>query len=174
MKLILICALLLFSASCNNTQPVHSAEQSKLGLDTTIDTYSVTSEDASMNSAIAKARQTLSNFDKSFQSKKPEYTDFAVKKPYKTDDGGHEHMWIALISIEDRGYKGYVNNDAEKTHEVKYGDTVFVGKKEITDWMYLENNVLRGGYTIREIRSHLTSEERSKMDEELGFKIEDQ
>jgi uncharacterized protein YegJ (DUF2314 family) len=39
--------------------------------------------------------------------------------------------------------------------------------------MYLDNNVLRGGYTIREIRNQMTKEERISMDKDLGFKIED-
>jgi uncharacterized protein YegJ (DUF2314 family) len=142
-------------------------------LDTTNDIYSVTAEDASLNSAIDKARKTISEFDQALKSNNSAYTDFAVKKRYNTADGGGEHMWIAGINFINGDYKGFVNNDAEKTHEVKYGDTVIVRRNEITDWMYLDNNVLRGGYTIREIRNKLTTEEKIKMDETLGFKIED-
>jgi len=39
--------------------------------------------------------------------------------------------------------------------------------------MYLDNNVLKGGYTIREIRNRLSKEEQLQLDKELGFKIED-
>jgi len=82
-------------------------------------------------------------------------------------------MWIAVTKIVDGNYQGYVNNDAEETREVKYGDSVVVLKDEITDWMYLDNNVLKGGYTIREIRNRLSKEEQLQLDKELGFKIED-
>ena len=78
---------------------------------------------------------------------------------------------VYLLKMEN--YKGYVNNDAGKTTEVKYGDTVIVSKDEITDWMYLDNNVLRGGYTIRAIRNRLSKKGRMEMDESLGFRIED-
>ena len=142
-------------------------------MDTTSDTYSVTAEDASMNSAINKAKETITQFDIAFKSDNHYYTDFAVKKRYKTMDGGGEHMWIAVINLGDGNYKGFVNNDAEKTTEVKYGDTVIVRKDEITDWMYLDKNVLRGGYTIREVRNRMDNKERSKMDKDLGYKIED-
>ena len=82
-------------------------------------------------------------------------------------------MWIAGIIFFKGNYQGIVNNDAERTTEVKYGDTVIVQKDEITDWMYLVNNVLKGGYTIREVRNKMTKEERNKIDNDLGFKIED-
>ena len=172
MKLIKLLALLPFFWACSNNQSSKTTS-SKLGLDTTADTYSVTADDTSMNSAISKAKNTINEFDRALQSDNSSYSDFAIKKRYKTSDGGGEHMWIAGIILVNGNYKGFVNNDAEKTAEVKYGDTVLVRKDEITDWMYLDNNVLRGGYTIREIRYQMSKEEKIKMDKELGFKIED-
>ena len=148
-KYIHLLILLPFLIGCGNNE---FGDQSvdNLGHDTTADTYTVTPEDRLFNSAITNARQTINELDKALVSGNTSYTDFAVKK-----------------------YKGFVNNDAEKTLEVKYGDTVIVRKDEITDWMYLDNNVLRGGYTIRAVRNKLSKEERVKMDNELGFKVED-
>ena len=142
-------------------------------MDTAADTYSVTSEDQSLNAAIDKAKQTINDFDKAFQSSDTSCTEFAVKKRYKTTNDGGEHMWIAVTSIENGKYKGIVNNDAEQTKEVKYGDTVIVPKNEITDWMYLKRNILKGGFTIRVIRDKMNKDDRLKMDKQLGFKIED-
>lgn len=127
-----------------------------------------------MLTAINKARNTISQFDKALQNPSSSYSEFAVKKKYKTNNnGGGEHMWVAIISFDDKSYKGYINNTAEKTTEVKYGDTVIIKKGEITDWMYLDGNVLRGGYTIREIRDRASKEERIAIDKELGFIIKD-
>ena len=173
MNLIKLLLFLPLFLSCSNNQSNKSSSSNKVGLDTSANTYSVTAEDPSMNSAIDKAKQTISEFDQALKSNNPSYTDFAVKKRYKTSDGGGEHMWIAGIKVVNGNYKGFVNNDAEKTTEVKYGDTVIVRKDEITDWMYLDNNVLKGGYTIREVRNQMSKGERIKMDKELGFKIED-
>jgi uncharacterized protein YegJ (DUF2314 family) len=173
MKLLKFLLFLPFCLGCNHNQSNKHLSSDKLGLDTTVDTYSVTKENLSMNLAIEKAKKTISEFDQALKSKNSACTDFAVKKRYKTEDGGGEHMWIAGINFINGNYKGFVNNDAEKTNEVKYGDTVIVRKDEITDWMYLDNNVLKGGYTIREIRNQLNNEERIKMDKDLGFKIED-
>jgi uncharacterized protein YegJ (DUF2314 family) len=158
--------------SCGNNQSNAHPSSQKLGLDTAANIYSVTGEDTTMNGAIQKAKQTINEFDQALQSNNPAYTNFAVKKRYKTADDGGEHIWIAEISLENGNYKGFVNNDAENTSEVKYGDAVIVKKGEITDWMYLDKSVLRGGYTIRAVRNNLTGDERSQMDKRLGFKIE--
>jgi uncharacterized protein YegJ (DUF2314 family) len=158
--------------SCSNNSSNHLGSD-KLGFDSSANIYAVTAEDSSMNSAIAKARKTIDKFDRALKTNNSAYTDFAVKKRYETPDDGGEHMWVIGITIVNGNYKGFVNNDAEKTTEVKYGDTVIVQKDEITDWMYLDKNVLRGGYTIREMRNKLSKDERIKMDKKLGLKIED-
>ena len=173
MKFITLLFLFLIYLSCSNHPSDKNPGFNKLGLDTSADVYSVTAEDDSMNAAIFRAKITLGIFDKALEPNDTSLSDFAVKKKYPTADDGGEHMWVAVIKTVDGNYKGIVNNDAEKTTEVAYGDTVTVRKKEITDWMYLDHNVLRGGYTIRAIRNKLTKEEQIKMDRDLGFKIED-
>jgi uncharacterized protein YegJ (DUF2314 family) len=173
MKLIKLLILLPFCFGCVHNQTKKNASANRLGLDTTAHTYSVMAEDLAMNSAIIESNKTLGEFDKALRSNDPSYTAFSVKTRYKTPDGGGEHMWIAGIKLVNGNYRGFVNNEAEKTTEVEYGDTVIVHRNEITDWMFLDNNVLRGGYTIRVIRDRLSKEERIKMDEELGFKIDD-
>lgn len=39
--------------------------------------------------------------------------------------------------------------------------------------MYLDNNVLKGGYTIRELLNQMDKKEQEKMKKEMGFIIED-
>ena len=126
-----------------------------------------------MNLAILRAKNSIDEFDEALTNNNPSCTDFAVKKRYETLDGGGEHMWIGGITKVEGAYVGFVSNIAEKTTEVNYGDTVIVEKSEITDWMYLENNVLRGGYTILEMRDQMSKEDRLRWDLELGFKIEE-
>jgi uncharacterized protein YegJ (DUF2314 family) len=172
MKLFKILIIAFFFSACSEGQPDKNSSVGKTGLDTTNDIYAVEADDIFMNAAINKAKETMDEFDKALKSNRSTYSGFALKKRYNTPDGGGEHMWIGGIVPVNGKYKGIVNNDAETTNEVKYGDTVIVRRDEITDWMYLENNVLRGGYTIRAIRNKLTKEEQEEMDKELGFKIE--
>jgi uncharacterized protein YegJ (DUF2314 family) len=160
-----------FYLGCNSGNSTKDTRD--VGWDSVADMYTVTEEDAIMNQAIETAGKTIDNFDIALISKNPAYTDFAIKKKFPTPAGGDEHMWIAGITLDKGIYKGYINNEAEETTEVKYGDTVLVRKDEITDWMYLDNNVLKGGYTIRAIRKKMSKAERRSLDESLGFKIEE-
>ena len=49
-------------------------------------------------------------------------------------------------------FQGTVNNEPEKVKTVKMGQKVTVAAK-ISDWMYVENRKLVGGYTMRVLRS---------------------
>lgn len=159
-------------AGCNSGPSSGNQPGDEPVYDTATNMYNVTNEDKGMNAAISQAKSTLHRFDSALLSNNPDYAEFAVKKKYKTADGG-EHMWVAVITLVNGEYRGVVNNDAESTTEVRYGDTVLVKKSEITDWMYIDKNKLRGGYTIREIRNRLSKDERMNMDAEMGYEIED-
>lgn len=172
MKLLPLLLIIPFCISCGSNEAGKKANTDQIRIDTATDMYYVPAEDPSMNAAIIKAKSTIDEFDQALMSNNTSYSDFAIKKRYNAPEGG-EHMWIGVIKMEDGGYRGVVNNDAESTKEVKFGDTVLVRKEEITDWMYLDNNVLKGGYTIREIRNKMKKEERKKFDEELGFIIKE-
>ncbi|MDB5200663.1 MAG: hypothetical protein JWQ27_72 [Ferruginibacter sp.] len=158
--------------SCRQVQ-VKDFQNNQPEFDSVTNIYSVASEDPSMNAAIDKARKTIHEFDKAFETNDTSCTDFAVKKRYKTPDDGGEHMWVAVVTIENGNYKGIINNEAQQTKEVKYGDTVLIQKNDITDWMYVKNNLLKGGFTLRALRVNMNKEERITMDKSLGFKIED-
>lgn len=168
-----ILSALILSATLLSSCTNNYSKADGTGLDSAKHLYNVTAEDWGMNEAIATARRTIGQFDTAFARQDSTSSDFAVKKRYPTPDGSGEHMWIAVMSIEKNRYRGVVNNDAEQTLLVKYGDTVMVDKSEITDWMYVDNKFLQGGYTIREMRRELTPAERSSMDSTLPFKIKE-
>lgn len=165
-KALHLIVFIIISISCNNAID-------KLNKDDKKGMFFVEADNEGMNQAIATAKLTLAKFDSAFSRNDSSLSAFAVKKRYNTPNGGGEHMWIAVLRIENGRYKGFVNNDAEETTEVKYGDTVLVSPSEITDWMYLENKTLRGGYTIREMRRHLTAVEKARSDSATGIKIDD-
>lgn len=169
---ILIVAICLFVGGCANFQD-SAKDSSEFQIDTLSNTVSVRSDDTETNLAIEKAKLTLAIFDSAFSSGNPLFENFAVKKRFLTRVGDGEHIWINVLTKNDSGYQGIINNDPEDTNEVRFGDTVFVAKGEVTDWMFVERNELRGGYTIRAIRAKLSREERVQFDESLGFKISD-
>ena len=133
--------------------------------------YKVGEDDAEMNKAIEKAKQTLDSFDYAFKNNSRVFTFFGLKKRFE-ENGNVEHIWIGNIQGETNGkYVGVIDNLPEKIKSIKLGDTIEIDKKDISDWMYLKNSELHGGYTIRLLRERMTVDERKKFDAESGMKI---
>jgi uncharacterized protein YegJ (DUF2314 family) len=61
----------------------------------------------------------------------------------------------------------------ESTTDVKIGDKIQILNDNISDWMYVDNQKLRGGFTIRVLRKRMTESERKQFDAENGLIIED-
>lgn len=133
--------------------------------------YNIEENDVEMNKSIEKAKQTLDSFDYAFKNNTRIFTFFGLKKKFE-ENGNVEHIWIRNIQgFENGKYIGVIDNLPEKIKSVKLGDTVEINEKDISDWMYIKNSELHGGYTIRLLRERMTEEERKKFDRESGMKI---
>ena len=167
MKKLHIKTLLLFFSicvlSCNSNKKTERENEPTI--------YCVEEDDAEMNDAIEKAKQTLDSFDYAFKNNSRVFTFFGLKKRF-VENGNVEHIWIGNVQgIESGKYVGVIDNLPEKIKNVKLGDTVQIDRKEISDWMYIKNSELHGGYTIRLLRERMTEDERKKFDAESGMKI---
>lgn len=131
----------------------------------------VKGEDAEMNAAIAQAKATFPQFVSALREKKPSHRTFGVKKPYATPSGGQEHMWIEEVTEIDGGFVGVIANEAYDTREVHYGQRVRFAAGEISDWKYVDGNVLVGGYTIRYFVNRMSPEEKKALEKEIGCQI---
>jgi uncharacterized protein YegJ (DUF2314 family) len=135
--------------------------------------YSIEEDDQEMNHAIEEARNTLPQFTEAFTSNNPNHTLFALKMMFQDQVGGFEHIWITDLAFDDGAFRGLVGNIPEYTIEVEAGEEVRVDPEKISDWMYVDNGVLRGGFTLRVLRSRMSPQEREQFDSEIGFGIED-
>ncbi|CAC9972874.1 YegJ family protein [Flavobacterium panici] len=131
--------------------------------------YGVESEDKEMNAAIEKANQTLNDFNIGLSN--PKAQSQALKVAF-TDSNGTEHMWVGNVEFNNGKYSGILNNDPEFVTEYKAGDKIDIDSSKISDWMYLENGKLFGGYTIKVLRNRMTDEERKQFDAESGMQID--
>ncbi|MGV3721508.1 MAG: YegJ family protein [Actinomycetota bacterium] len=131
----------------------------------------VADDDPKMLAAIDKARATADTFIAALNAPKPTQSEFAVKLGVK-DGEKVEHMWLSPVRFEGGRFHGVINNDAELVRTVKLGDTVTAEKSEISDWMYVQDGKLVGGYTIRVLRDQMGEAERKEMDQSLPFKVE--
>ena len=55
---------------------------------------------------------------------------------------------------------------------MKIGDRHSVNPDEITDWSYVENGKLVGGYTIRVLFAEMSNDEKQQFEKQADFKIE--
>jgi uncharacterized protein YegJ (DUF2314 family) len=131
----------------------------------------VADDDPRMNAAIDKAKSTVSDFIAILESPKPGQSGFSVKMPF-TDGGETEHMWVSPITYDGKNFHGTVNNEPATVKTVKLGQKVSVAPSNISDWMYLENKKLVGGYTLRVLRDTLSPAERADFDKGVPFVIE--
>lgn len=131
--------------------------------------YSVKGEDEEMNTAILKANETLDDFNKALSD--PNADSHALKVKF-SNGKGIEHMWIGSIVYKDGQYSGILNNEPEYVTEYKSGDKINVETSQISDWMYLVNGKVYGGYTLRVLRDRMSEDERKLLEEESGMQFD--
>jgi uncharacterized protein YegJ (DUF2314 family) len=131
----------------------------------------VADDDPKMTAAMAEARRTVDRFILSLNNPKPSQSSFSVK--LLIEDGDHgEHMWILPVRYEGGKFYGTINNEPDKVTTVKIGDEVSVAKDQVSDWMYIENRKLVGGYTLRVLRNSMPEKEREEFDRGIPFTID--
>jgi uncharacterized protein YegJ (DUF2314 family) len=157
---------IFIAMSCNNLE----MEKTKRKDEPTI--YSTPSDDEEMNKAIAYATTTLPQFTKAFQSNQYDTSTFALKVRFATSTGG-EHIWATHIRMVNGDFYGKVDNLPNSTSQVKLGEQIRLNQDDITDWMYAEKGVLKGGYTIKLLRSRMSEQERQQFDSGFSLKIVD-
>jgi uncharacterized protein YegJ (DUF2314 family) len=131
--------------------------------------YQISREDMEMNDAIKKAQNTLNNFTSAFQSKDLNLSRFFVKVRFSNSEAV-EHIWVKLISTDNNKLLGIIDNLPNDIQTVEPGDTINIDISKISDWMYTDsvNHKIYGGQTIRVLRSRMTADERTELDEALN------
>jgi uncharacterized protein YegJ (DUF2314 family) len=130
-------------------------------------------DDAAMDKAIAEAKVTHTQFVEALANPGENRDSFAVKRGFRVGDEPYgEHIWISEVTFDGTNFQGVVNNEPVDTTEVKLGDTVTVTSEQLSDWMYVEDGVLRGGYTIRVLLKGSSPEQLEAFSKNAGFRIE--
>ena len=130
----------------------------------------VSGDDPKMQAALDKARSTVETIVAALKSPKPTQASFQVKKAFE-DAGMTEHMWLSDVTIDGDMFSGTIGNEPQHVKNVKFGQKATVAKSEISDWMFIDDGKLAGGYSILAMRENMTPAERSSFDTTLPFKI---
>ena len=132
--------------------------------------FVIDDQDSQMRHAVHDARKTVGVFIKALQHPAADQRDFEVKKPF-VKDGEVEHLWLSDVHFSGNRLHGRVDNRPQKIKGLKVGDLVSVNPDEITDWAFVENGKLHGGYTIRALYDSLSPQRKKELENELDFKI---
>ncbi len=98
-----------------------------------------------MDAATARARTEIATFLEVLAN--GEADAFFVKAPI-TDRHGTEHFWINDIAYRDGSFTGRIGNEPGIVKNVAYDQEWTVAQKDISDWMFIRQGRIHGGYTI--------------------------
>jgi uncharacterized protein YegJ (DUF2314 family) len=133
--------------------------------------FQVLRDNTAMRNAVIEARKTLGEFIKALKHPSPGQQEFEVKKVF-TQGNQIEHIWISDVQIAGPHLlQGRVDNESRKIKGIELGQVVTVDPKEISDWLYVDNGNLIGGYTLRVHYNQLSPAERAEFDREANFKL---
>ena len=165
-KKFLILIVLFVSCSGNENKGILRKEEN--GGD---NVYSLSSDDDEMNRAIDTAVRYYDEFLSKFNNPGSNNSDFSVKMMFAYD-GGNEHMWVNEMFNKGERLYGLIDSDPVYATSVKAGDTIEVNKNNISDWMYLKNDTLIGGYTIKVLYNKMSEKEKIRFKSEVAFILE--
>ncbi len=112
----------------------------------------VAEDDLEVRAAEREALENLPTFIKALNSPGPGQTGFAIKVEF-VDGEEAEFMWLSELSYAADQFNGVLNNLPQRVSNLKLGDRVTVDKERVTDWLYMENGTMRGGYTVKVLMS---------------------
>ena len=105
-------------------------------------------DDPKMLAATAEARRTWPEFVKAFRNKPENSESFAAKFPFDAPDQ-KEFMWVEVVSVKGDTVVGRLGNDPVWVKDLKLGDEVKMKVSDLSDWMYLKDGEIVGGYTVK-------------------------
>jgi uncharacterized protein YegJ (DUF2314 family) len=124
-----------------------------------------------MDRAVQTAQETVNQFIAVLGSPKDNQSRFAVKTPFVEGDKV-EHIWLNKVSFDGRVFHGQVDNEPVDIKGVRPGQEVSVSPNEISDWMYVQDGRLVGGYTIGAMFRNMAPAEKTQFEKDAHCRIQ--
>ena len=159
-------------ASDNEKEVPHPIGRGVTRAEGEANTYTVNDDDKQMERAIQRAHRHVGEFITALRTPPPNTRDFQVKKLFVSKDGVAEHIWLADVKFTGNRFVGVIDNQPTRIPGLKLGMKASVNPDEITDWSYVENGRLVGGYTIRMLYAEMSNEEKQQFEKQADFRID--
>jgi len=131
----------------------------------------VPTEDAAIEAASREARASLEGFIGPLSRPSPGQTDFSVKVPVRHGEET-DYLWLQQIAFDGSNFSGVLGPDAAGLKGHFPDERVTISSREIADWMFVENEKLVGGFSLRAIRERLSGEARRQFEKSMWFSFE--
>jgi uncharacterized protein YegJ (DUF2314 family) len=128
--------------------------------------------DAEMEVALQQARDTLDSFIQKIGTTHPNRTLVAVKVRFVLPDSSTQDMWVDGITYGDGSFHGTMGDDIPSL-KLSLDDKITIARKDIVDWMIVEDGKLIGGYTIRLAFQRMSPEQKERFLETVHYSIGD-
>jgi uncharacterized protein YegJ (DUF2314 family) len=124
--------------------------------------------DPVMDAAIDKAKASLPTFWSLLASPKNGDKGFAVKIRYDLGGNNSEHIWAGNVVLEGKSVSATINNQPRDIPNLKMGQRVTVPIDRISDWMFIRDDKIHGGQTIRAVLQRLPAEQAAQLKARLA------
>jgi uncharacterized protein YegJ (DUF2314 family) len=164
MPLLFLCVILLFSCQKPAEPPVVRDPAKTMQADTA---------DEQMLRIAEDAQTTLPTFFRQLTRAGAGATEaehFCVKYPFPADEHSGintEQVWLAGIHFKNGIYYGILANSPRHLSGMKKGDTVMFDMDKITDWMFVRDEKIIGGDSIKYLLEKIPDSQRTDREREL-------
>ncbi len=128
--------------------------------------------DPETNAAVEAARSSVSQFVKSFTNPTKRQKHFAVKM-LLSDGEDDDLIWLKDLEFDGRKFAGKLRSDSSVFTGYEKGQPVNIDVTEIGDWMYVDDDILQGGYTIRMKYDKMSEEQKQRFLQNKPYTIAD-
>ena len=128
--------------------------------------------DVEIEAAFQQARDTLDSFIQKIGTSHPDRTLVALKIRFVLPDGSSQDMWVDGITYRDSSFYGIMGDDIPSL-KLSIDDKITIARKDIVDWMIVEDGKLIGGYTIRLAFQRMSPQQKERFLETVHYSIGD-
>lgn len=125
-----------------------------------------------MDQAVERAQATVDWFIGALRDPQPGDASFSVKYPFN-DGGENEHIWCMEVTYDGESFSAVVNNEPVYVKSVQFGERVHFPKGKISDWMFIRDGKVQGGFTLRAMREMMKPKERAQFDRSFPMEFAD-
>lgn len=125
-----------------------------------------------MDAAIEQARASLDTFIETIATAHADRTFVAVKVRFFPPSESPQDIWVDDVTYSNGVFRGNMGDDIPSL-KLELGKKIVVQKKDVIDWMIVQDGKLIGGYTIRLAVKRMSPEDRQRFLQTLDYSIED-